>query len=62
MGKRSRGPRAGAEERKAKRQRREVRQLHKYTFEEVEGMRQVSYRTWTVTPAFRETKKFSVVS
>ena len=62
MGKRSRGPPAGTEERRAKRRRRELRQLHTYTFEEVEGMRQASYRTWMVTRAISDTKRFSVVS
>ena len=56
MGKRSRGPPPGTEERKAKRQRRE------YAFGEVEGMRQAGYRTWAVTPPVPENKRFSVVA
>ena len=49
MGKRSRGPPPGTEGRKAKRQPRELRQLRKYAFGEVDGMRQAGYRTWVVT-------------
>ena len=62
MGKRSRGPPPGTEERKAKRQRRELRQLRKYAFGEVEEMRQAGYRTWAVTPPVPENKRFSVVA
>ena len=61
MGKRSRGPPPGTEERKAKRQRRELRQPRKYAFGEVEGMRQAGYYTWAVTPPVPENKRFSVV-
>ena len=62
MGKRSRGPPPGTEERRPKRQRRELRQLRKYAFGEVEGMRQAGYRTWVVTPPVPENKRFSVVA
>ena len=62
MGKRSRGPPPGTEEGKAKRQRGELRQLRKYAFGEVEGMRQAGYRTWVVTPPVPENKRFSVVA
>ena len=62
MGKRSRGPPPGTEERKAKRQRRELGQLLKYALGEVEVMRQAGYRTWVVTPPVPENKRFSVVA
>ena len=62
MGKRSRGPPTGTEERKAKRQRRELRQLRKCAFQEVEGMRQDGHRTWMVAPPILENKRFSVVA
>ena len=62
MGKRSRCPPAGTEDRQAKRRRREQGQLLRYTFQQVERMRQTSYRTCTVTLAIPKTKRFSVVS
>ena len=62
MRKRSRGPPAGTEERREKRRRREPRQLQRFTFAEVQEMRQDSYRTCTVTPAIPESKRFATVS
>ena len=62
MAKRPRGSPAGSEERRAKRWRRELRQLQQFTFAEVKHMCQDGHRTWTVKPEILAAKRFATVT